>query len=320
MPDLLSHTAVVYIYRNLFPKLKLNRTAFWAILFGTFLPDLISRGIVLIDDKYYYSAQFFHTPLACVFQSFVICFLFVANQRITIFFAITIGWFIHQLIDLFQTSLDPFMYTVFWPVYVEPVRIGVFWSGYWYYVTGITVFVAIVTVKNYKYVNLENTFYHKMRKVSLLSKMFHVPPIMGVIGSILILVICVPFYFLSVANEKSKLEQLSSYTPGDSIPFIHTKITKFAEDDMVIVGDFLGDVVKTNLKRKGFTLNQKLVLSGKMDIKGELLVQEFETFPFFTAKKVVSVFAFLFLLWKFFDEIKISKAGLELKKYKVSEM
>lgn len=316
MPDLLSHIASVYIYRNIFPKLKLNRIAFWAVLFGAFLPDLISRGIVLIDIRFYYSAQFFHTPFACLFQSLIISFLFVKHQRSIVFLAITIGWSFHQLFDLFQTSLDPFMYTVFWPVYVKPVRIGIFWSGYWYYVAGITVFFAIITMKNYKYFsNIDNTCYHKMRGKSVLSKLFQIPPILGISCSILILLICVYFYNMSVADEKSQLQQFSNYSHGDSIPFIHVKINGFTKDGKIMVRDFLGTMVKTNLKNNSFTLKQKLILSGKMDHQGKLLVQQLETFPFFTAKMLVSVFAFLFMLWKFFDEIKFSKTGLELKKF-----
>ena len=131
MPELLSHTISAYLLKSFLPTKETVRKGFPLILFGVFLPDLVSRGVVLISHDYYYQAQFFHTPFACVIQSMIISLLFIKQQRLLVFKSLTLGWILHQVFDLFQESLDPFMYAIFWPLSLKTFSLGIFWHGHW---------------------------------------------------------------------------------------------------------------------------------------------------------------------------------------------
>jgi hypothetical protein len=145
MPDLISHIAATYIFRDLFSKLRVCQNTFGLILFGAILPDLISRGAGVLTPTFYLPAQFFHTPLACFLQTLLISCFFVRQQRLQIFNAITWGWVIHQCFDLFQFSLDDGGYYIFWPFYHQPVRLGLFWVEDWPMVALGATLVACIT-------------------------------------------------------------------------------------------------------------------------------------------------------------------------------
>jgi hypothetical protein len=145
MPDLISHAASVYIFRDLFSKLRVCKSTFVLILLGAILPDVISRGAMVLAPAFYFPAQFFHTPLACLLQTIFISCFFVREQRLQTFNAITLGWIIHQCLDLFQFSLDEGGYYVFWPFYHHPVRLGLFWVEDWPIVAVGMVLVACIT-------------------------------------------------------------------------------------------------------------------------------------------------------------------------------
>ena len=145
MPDLISHTASAYILNNLWTKWGKHQIAFPMLLLGVFLPDILSRAAIFLGPEIYLTAQFFHTPLACFFQSTIISSCFIKDQQWLVLKALTLGWVLHQSFDLLQTSLDPLVYTVYWPFSARCVSIGPIWIGHWYYVAGITIFLAIIT-------------------------------------------------------------------------------------------------------------------------------------------------------------------------------
>ena len=146
MPDLVSHAASAFVFRNFFNKLDIcKRPFFFMLLFGVFLPDFVSRGSMLIASRFFLVSQFFHTPLGCILQTILISCLFVKKQRFLVFVAITCGWILHQVFDAFQSTVGPGYYYFFWPLYDEALSLDLFLASYWVYVATITILIAIVT-------------------------------------------------------------------------------------------------------------------------------------------------------------------------------
>lgn len=149
MPDLVSHAASGFIFRNFFPDWPSCKKAFPLALLGVLLPDLLARPAVFLGPGFYYTFQYFHTPFACLLQAFIISCFFVSGQRVLVFRAVTLGWVLHQGFDLFQDSISPGYYYLFWPFYNQPMSLGLFWAGYWPWVTVATVLAALFTRKRF---------------------------------------------------------------------------------------------------------------------------------------------------------------------------
>lgn len=146
MPDLISHAASAFVFRNFFLRLKFCQGPFFLmILLGVFLPDFVSRGSMIIAPEFFLVSQFFHTPLGCFLQTLLICCLFVREQRSLVFTAITCGWILHQLFDSFQITVGPGYYYFFWPLYDEALSFDMFFARHWKYVALITSLIAALT-------------------------------------------------------------------------------------------------------------------------------------------------------------------------------
>ncbi|QPJ63999.1 MAG: hypothetical protein G3M78_00685 [Candidatus Nitrohelix vancouverensis] len=146
MPDLISHAASLYVVKNCFVKSRVFSRSFFAMaMLGVFLPDIISRGVMKLFPAATMIAQYFHTPAACFFQALFISCLFVREQRYLVFWAITAGWVLHQVFDVFQHHLGPGLYFMLWPLYWEPIKIPLIQSTEWPLVAASTMTLAWVT-------------------------------------------------------------------------------------------------------------------------------------------------------------------------------
>lgn len=146
MPDLVSHVASVYVLRNFFPKFRICRTPYiWMTIFGVFLPDVIARGVILVLPKSFLTAQFFHTPFGCFFQTLLISCFFVKEQRVGVFGAITAGWILHQTFDLAEVTLSPSYYYVFWPLYNQSISVNLILPEHWPYIAAATLLIALLS-------------------------------------------------------------------------------------------------------------------------------------------------------------------------------
>ena len=149
MPDLISHAASAYLFRNLIPRLRICQKQFFIlVLLGVFLPDLISRGAMVLAPDFLFIAQYFHTPFACFFQTFVISCFFVKSQKATVFWALTTGWMLHQAFDIMQSVLGPGYYFILWPLSNQSVSFGLFPDSAWYCVAFLTTLAAFLTNKS----------------------------------------------------------------------------------------------------------------------------------------------------------------------------
>mgnify|MGYP004195461749 FL=1 len=148
MPDLISHAASAFVFRNLASKLRICQKQFFIlILLGVFLPDLISRGAMVLAPKNFLVFQYFHTPFACFFQTLIISYFFIKSQRATVFLAITLGWILHQAYDVMQGVLGPGYYFILWPLSSQTFSFGIFPDSAWYYVAFLTTLTALLTNK-----------------------------------------------------------------------------------------------------------------------------------------------------------------------------
>ena len=146
MPDLISHAASAYVFRNLASGLRVYQKDFFVlVLLGVFLPDFIARGSAVLAREIFLTAQYFHTPFACFFQTLIISCFFVKSQKVTAFWALTTGWLLHQGFDLMQGILGPGYYFILWPLSYDAFSFGVFPDSAWYYVAFLTSLVAILT-------------------------------------------------------------------------------------------------------------------------------------------------------------------------------
>ena len=148
MPDLISHAASAYLFRNLTPELSVCQKQFFIlVLLGVFLPDLISRGAMVLAPDFLFIAQYFHTPFACFFQSLIITCFFIQSQKVIVFLALTTGWILHQGFDVMQGVLGPGYYFILWPLSYNSFSFGVFPDSAWYYVAFLTTLMAVLTSK-----------------------------------------------------------------------------------------------------------------------------------------------------------------------------
>jgi hypothetical protein len=148
VPDLISHAATAYIFRNLASKLRVCQKPFFVlVLLGVFLPDLISRATLVFFPKLFYLTQYFHTPFSCFFQTIIISCFFIKSQRLIVFYAITIGWVIHQTLDVLQGFVGGGNYVVLWPFSNKTFGFGLFPATEWMYVILITTLTALLTNK-----------------------------------------------------------------------------------------------------------------------------------------------------------------------------
>ena len=151
MPDLISHAASAYLFRNLTPKLRVCQKQFFIlVLLGVFLPDIISRGAMVLlseESDFFLTSQYFHTPFACFFQTLIISCFFIRSQRVTVFLALTTGWLLHEVYDVMQGVLGPGYYFVLWPLSYDAFSFGVFPDSAWYYTAFLTTLMAILTNK-----------------------------------------------------------------------------------------------------------------------------------------------------------------------------
>jgi len=148
MPDLISHAASAFVFRNLAPKLRICQKQFFVlVLFGVFLPDFISRGAMVLLPKHFIVFQYFHTPFACFFQTLLISCFFIKSQKVSVFWALTTGWVLHQGFDIMQATLGPGYYFILWPLSHDAFNLEVFPDSAWYYVAVLTTLTALLTNK-----------------------------------------------------------------------------------------------------------------------------------------------------------------------------
>jgi hypothetical protein len=148
------------VFRNFLPNLRISRPPYiWMMICGVFLPDALARGILFFSQESFLTAQFFHTPFACFFQTLLISCLFVKEQRADVFNATTAGWILHQVFDLGEIALSPSYYYLFWPLSDRPVTLNLVLPEHWPYLAGGTVLIALLSgIKTVSWISPKSLF------------------------------------------------------------------------------------------------------------------------------------------------------------------
>jgi len=121
MPDLVSHYAVAHLASR-----RWWRPATSIFLFGTILPDLLTRPLYIFWPETYWLVMPLHTPVGIVIVSWLIAVLFRVEARRQIFMAFMLGAFLHFALDALQCHLIA-GYFWLWPFSWWTTERGLFW-------------------------------------------------------------------------------------------------------------------------------------------------------------------------------------------------
>jgi len=121
MPDLVSHYAVAHLVAR-----RRWQPATSIFLFGTILPDLLTRPLYIIWPETYWLVMPLHTPVGIVIVSWMIAILFRAELRRQIFWVLVLGAFLHFALDALQRHLIA-GYFWLWPFSWWTTERGLFW-------------------------------------------------------------------------------------------------------------------------------------------------------------------------------------------------
>ncbi len=121
MPDLVSHYAVAHLAARRW--WKPSSTIF---VFGTLLPDLLTRPFYILWPQTYWLLMPLHTPVGIIIASWMIAILFRAEAHRQIFMALTLGAFLHFALDALQRHLIA-GYFWLWPFSWWTTERGLFW-------------------------------------------------------------------------------------------------------------------------------------------------------------------------------------------------
>ena len=132
MADLVTHAAVGVLL-----KAATSRTHAAAFIAGALLPDLLSRlpsmicsaarVIVDVPSLLIYGWDPLHTPVGMLLSAYAISLLFVAEQRVGIFWNLLGGMLLHMAIDLLQSHLGV-GYPLLFPFSTRAFELGVIGS------------------------------------------------------------------------------------------------------------------------------------------------------------------------------------------------
>lgn len=106
MPDFVTHVVSAHLAaRRWFPS-----PLAVVFIFGTFLPDLLTRGFYLIFPIYWWVLPL-HTPVGLAVLCWTLAQLFTPGERRGVFLALLGGVTLHLLLDATQRNVS---FTYFW--------------------------------------------------------------------------------------------------------------------------------------------------------------------------------------------------------------
>ena len=101
MPDLAVHLAAAAVARRALP----GRAARMGLLLGTCLPDIAYKGLNVVLQVPRDYAVVADTPVGALLLCFLVCFLFVEEERRAAFGGLVAGSLLHLLLDSFKAHL-----------------------------------------------------------------------------------------------------------------------------------------------------------------------------------------------------------------------
>ena len=106
--------------------------------------------------------------------------------------------------------------------------------------------------------------------------------------------------------------QISQYQPGDQVEYMRATVSGWTETGMLVLRDFVGAEIVTDLKDDSLHLGNLVALKGKIGENQKFKVDTIETYPSITMKIALSLLAIIVLFWKLLGRVKVSSQGLIL--------
>ena len=106
--------------------------------------------------------------------------------------------------------------------------------------------------------------------------------------------------------------QISQYQPGDQVEYMRATVSGWTETGMLVLHDFVGAEIITDLKDDSFHLGNLVALKGKIGENQKFKVDIIEAYPTITMKIALSLIAIIFLFWRLLGGVKVSTRGLIL--------
>lgn len=124
MPDLITHTAIPYLFKD---RLHISKGT-PVFLVGALLPDIISRIPLLLFPELFWIYATWHSPVLLILFTYLFS-LFFDNERSRIFYLLCFGSAIHLFLDLFQKSMTNGGYFLLFPFSWTDWQFNILWSG-----------------------------------------------------------------------------------------------------------------------------------------------------------------------------------------------
>ena len=132
------------------------------------------------------------------------------------------------------------------------------------------------------------------------------------LASFAILILGLFHFDNTVAQKRAMAIQISQYQPGDQVEYMRATVSGRTEAGMLVLHDFVGAEIITNLKDDSFHLGNLVALKGKIGENQKFKVDIIEAYPSITMKIALSLLAIIVLFWKLLGRVKISPQGLIL--------
>ena len=132
------------------------------------------------------------------------------------------------------------------------------------------------------------------------------------LSSFAILILGLFHFDNTVAQKRALAIQISQYQPGDQVEYMSATVSGRTEAGMLILHDFVGAEIITDLKDDSFHLGNLVALKGKIGENQKFKVDIIEAYPSITMKIALSLLAIVVLFWKLLGRVKVSSQGLIL--------
>ena len=132
------------------------------------------------------------------------------------------------------------------------------------------------------------------------------------LSSFVVLILGLFHFDNTVAQKRALSLQINQYQPGDQVEYMRATVSGWTGAGMLILQDFVGNEIITDLKDDSSHLGNLVAMKGKIGEDGKFEVDTIEAYPSITMKIALSLLAIIVLFWKLLGRVKISSQGLIL--------
>ena len=116
----------------------------------------------------------------------------------------------------------------------------------------------------------------------------------------------------TVSQKRTLMRKINHYQPGDHVDHMRATVSGRTENGMLVLQDFEGTKIVTDLKDESFHPGNLVALKRKIGKTRLFKVDTMEAYPGITMKIALSLIAMIFLFWRLLGGVKVSTRGLIL--------